>query len=82
MANYRPICLLNTDHRLVAKILADRLGPLLEAAIGPEQSTFLLGRSITSNITFLQLGSGCAAALQQQRGGGAPGRPTGGRSVA
>jgi hypothetical protein len=54
-ANYRPITLLNTDYRLLAKILAARMGPVLAAAIGPEQTAFLPGRLIGDNITLLQL---------------------------
>ena len=54
-ANYRPITLLNTDYRLLAKVLAARLGPALQSLIGPEQSAFLPGRSIGENIMFLQL---------------------------
>ena len=55
MSNYRPICLLNTDYRLMAKVLATRLGPVLAAAVGAEQAAFLPGRTITSTVTFLQL---------------------------
>jgi len=55
MSNYRPICLLNTDYRIMTKVLATRLGPVLAAAVGSEQAAFLPGRTITSTITFLQL---------------------------
>jgi hypothetical protein len=54
-ANYRPITLLNTDHRLLAKVLARRLSPLLAEAIGPEQAGFLTGRRGSDNILALQL---------------------------
>jgi hypothetical protein len=54
-ANYRPITLLNSDHRLLAKVLALRLSPLLAAAIGPEQAGFLTGRRGSDNILALQL---------------------------
>ena len=55
IANYRPITLLNTDYRLLAKVLAARLGPVLGSVIGPEQSAFLPGRNIGDNIMFMQL---------------------------
>ena len=55
VANYRPITLLNTDYRLLAKVLAARLGPALGGVIGPEQSAFLQGRQIGDNVMFLQL---------------------------
>jgi len=35
IANYRPITLLNTDYRLLAKCLARRWGPVLGESIGP-----------------------------------------------
>ena len=54
-ACYRPITLLNTDYRLLAKLLAARLGPVLAASIGPEQTAFLPGRLMGDNVTFLQL---------------------------
>ena len=64
LINYRPITLLNTDHRLLAKVLANRLAPALARAIGPEQSAFLPGRHIGDRVLFLQL---LAAALTAQR---------------
>ena len=64
-ANYRPITLLNTDHRLLAKCLACRLSPLLAEAIGPEQAGFLTGRRGSDNILALQL---LPAVLEAGRG--------------
>ena len=55
LVHYRPITLLNTDYRLLAKVLATRWGPVLGAAIGREQTAFLPGRLIGENIMFLQL---------------------------
>ena len=55
VANYRPITLLNTDYRLLAKVLANRLGPSLNTIITAEQTAFLPGRHIGDNIMFLQL---------------------------
>lgn len=54
-ANYRPITLLNTDYRCMTKVLASRLGGVLETVIGPEQTAFLRGRLIGDNITTLHL---------------------------
>ena len=53
--NYRPITLLNTDYRLLAKVLNARLSPVLARTLGPEQSAFLPGRLIGDNVAFLQL---------------------------
>ena len=55
LANYRPITLLNTDYRLLAKVLAIRWGPALGKAIGPEQTAFLPGRLIGENVMFMQM---------------------------
>ena len=54
--NYRPISLLNTDYRLLAKVLANRfLGPM-SRALPPSQTAFLLGRRIGENVqTFRAL---------------------------
>ena len=54
-ANYRPITLLNTDYRLLAKVLVHRLAPHLPKVIGPEQTAFIKGRSIGDSIHLLQL---------------------------
>ncbi|KAG1676169.1 hypothetical protein FOA52_005010 [Chlamydomonas sp. UWO 241] len=54
-ANYRPITLLNTDYRLMGKVLAARLAPLLSHSIPPEQTAFLPGRLIGDNLAMLQL---------------------------
>ena len=43
---YRPITLLDLDYRLLAKILASRLKPLLPEIIHPHQSAFIDGRNI------------------------------------
>ena len=54
-ANYRPITLLNSDYRLLAKVLVHRLSPHLPKVIGPEQTAFIKGRSIGDSIHLLQL---------------------------
>ena len=54
-ANYRPITLLNTDYRLLAKTLANRCLKHTPHLISPEQSAFLKGRNIGDSIMFLQL---------------------------
>jgi hypothetical protein len=55
LGNYRPITLLDTDYRLLAKILAFRLKLVQGAIVGPEQTAFLPGRHIGDNIMLLQL---------------------------
>lgn len=54
-ANYRPITLLNSDYRTLARILATRLGPVLGKAVDREQCAFLPGRRIGEVVQLLQL---------------------------
>jgi hypothetical protein len=44
-----------SDYRLLARVLATRLGPALAPAIEAAQTAFLQGRQIGENILFLQL---------------------------
>jgi len=55
VCNYRPITLLNTDYRLLAKVLAQRLIPALMGVISKEQSAFLPLREIGDNVMLMQL---------------------------
>jgi hypothetical protein len=52
--NYRPITLLNTDYRLLSRVLVGRIGTPMAAVVGMEQSAFLPGRCIGDSILFLQ----------------------------
>ena len=54
-AMYRPITVLNTDYRILAKVLANRWAPLLGKAIGPEQNAFLPGRQLGDMALAMQL---------------------------
>ena len=53
-ANYRPITLLNSDYRLLSRVLVGRLRPLLFGLIDREQTAFIPGRQGGENIMFLQ----------------------------
>ena len=48
--NNRPIMLLSTDYKILARILAKRLKMVLPDIVGPEQSGFMETRSIQDNI--------------------------------
>jgi exonuclease III len=52
---YRPITLLNTDYRVLAKVLANRLLRCMGTLISPEQSAFVRGRHIGNGVMLLQL---------------------------
>ena len=51
--NYRPITLLTTDYKILAKCIANRLKRCLHYLIHVDQSGFLQGRNIGHNIRFI-----------------------------
>ena len=50
--SYRPITLLNTDYKLIAKVLAARIAGPLDTVIDVTQTAFLPGRQIGDNVMF------------------------------
>ena len=48
--NWRPISLLNTDYKIIAHVLANRLQKVLPDVISKDQSGYLKGRNISTNI--------------------------------
>ena len=53
LKNWRPITLLNTDYKLIAKILALRLRPALPNIINPDQTGYVKDRFIGENILLI-----------------------------
>ena len=52
--DFRPISLIHSFAKLVTKILANRLAPLLPSLISANQSAFVRGRKIHDNFMLVQ----------------------------
>jgi hypothetical protein len=50
LKNWRPISLLNTDYKIITKVLASRLKDVLPTVINPDQVAYLKNRFIGQNI--------------------------------
>ena len=54
LSNWRPISLLNTDYKILAHVLANRLKKVINNLISTDQSGCLKGRHIGFNIRLIQ----------------------------
>ncbi|CAH9134267.1 unnamed protein product [Cuscuta epithymum] len=54
VADFRPISCTNVTYKVITKILASRLGPLLPTVIHPSQGAFVDGRLMADNIFLAQ----------------------------
>ena len=54
MKDWRPITLLNTELKILAKVLTNRLREVVDSLIGPEQTYAMAGRSIRSNLHLIR----------------------------
>ena len=50
VTDFRPISLYNVIHKIISKVLANRLKPMLHSIISEMQSVFIANRLITDNI--------------------------------
>ena len=53
LKNWRPISLLNTDYKILAKLFAERLKKVLHKIINQDQTGYLKGRFIGQNIRLI-----------------------------
>ena len=53
LKNWRPISLLNVDHKISAKALANHLQNVLDYVINPDQTCNVPGRSILDNLYLI-----------------------------
>lgn len=67
---FRPILLCNILAKVVTKILANRLKPLMTELMGLHQSSFIPGRSTTDNITVVQEAIHTLRSKKSRTGGG------------
>jgi hypothetical protein len=51
--NWRPITILNTDYKILTKIMANRIKKVLPNLINPDQTGFVLNRQIGENIRIV-----------------------------
>ena len=54
LKNWRPISLLCSDYKILAKILTKRLKPVLEKLVSEEQTGGIPGRKISENLKSLR----------------------------
>ena len=50
LKNWRPLTLLNTDYKILTKLLAARLQEVIKKIVHPDQSGYIQGRFIGQNI--------------------------------
>lgn len=54
VADFRPICLIHSIPKLVSKMLASRLAPVIHKLVTHNQSAFIRGRSIQDNFLYVR----------------------------
>lgn len=51
--SYRPVSLLNCDYKILTKVLSARIEPVMNKIIHPDQTGFIAGRQLSSNLRRL-----------------------------
>ena len=53
VSNFRPISLYNVIYKIISKVIANRLKPMLNSIISETQSVFIVDRLISNNILII-----------------------------
>ncbi len=54
LENYRPLSLLNTDYKILTKVLANRIKEVVGSIVSPSQAYSIKGRDITDTICTIR----------------------------
>ena len=54
LKNWRPISLLNTDYKMLSKVLTNRLNKVIEHIVHPDQTCSIPGRTIQNNVHLIR----------------------------
>ena len=54
LKNWHPISLLNTDYKIITKVLVNRIKPVMPTIIHPERCCSVPGRASENNATLLR----------------------------
>lgn len=65
IAQFRPICVSNVIVKVVTKVIANRLKPVIRELVGAEQASFIPGCQTTDNIFIAQE---CLHSLRRKKG--------------
>ena len=52
--NWRPISLLNTDYKILARVLSQRLQRVIQKLVSSDQTGYIKGRSAANNLRLVQ----------------------------
>jgi len=66
LSNWRPITVVNTDAKLLAKLWSERLGQLADGFISPEQTYAVPGRSMDANLLLANTWFSFQRSLQEE----------------
>ena len=50
LKNYRPLSLSNTDYKIIANVMSDRLNRIMSKLVSNDQSGYIKGRNITTSV--------------------------------